>query len=799
MKRSFDWSSYFVDATLAVVFSVCCVAALGAQPSPVARRLVILKIDGLNADLLNRLMGENDEETGRSTMPWFSKIFRGNGTTFNNFYVRGISLSAPSWSLLDTGRHSVIRGNVEYDRYTGRTYDYLNFFPFYLNYARSKQVDMPAVEVLDRAGVPLVIDAFPYDQEYQSFQLLQRGVRWQTLAQVLKKRMKSQVLAPVEGGGPTSLDELLGRQTEEELRAGIANSRILYLDFYTGDVDHQGHASNQIAALTDTVRHVDALAGRIWAAIQKSPLAAETVFVAVSDHGMNNRPDVFSQAFNLPDFFNSPAGGGHHVVTNRHQLSDYKLMGLDPMVQKVITPSTASHYLAGEASEYPTAWLDLDGNERAAVQLRNSDLNRIQLLLRQLSRKDLAAGLSEAAATYLLKVIDRHREQWTRTVTEMTEEMEALKSSIAHRKDEVGEIPKKWTTEQRDKGRDKAARRLTRDLTWWEREAQGYERYIDSLRKLLAFQLGKSKRFKGSIADLVPPRTLGDGNGIYDLQNYVVGLNQDGLVTTAAGTLDEQRSFQTINYFPRLLSQTVRNSPQPGLAKMPIDFTTLRLPEDSFRMLVPEAVHVYWLYGGDDAQLLVMTDRNGRIALRAIKGLTAQADGRVIWTQASFAAGLPLRLFEDNALQLPAGSERGQWLEAWHSEREWMEAIHRCRYSNGVIGIIEDLSPVGANIPGPPGLGDILLRYEKRRRELVQADFHVFASDGWNFNARDFNPGGNHGGFFRISTHSVWMMAGAGIPHRTIEEPYDSLNFASTILHLVGKPPPMPAKVVPIQ
>ena len=92
-----------------------------------------------------------------------------------------------------------------------------------------------------------------------------------------------------------------------------------------------------------------------------------------------------------------------------------------------------------------------------------------------------------------------------------------------------------------------------------------------------------------------------------------------------------------------------------------------------------------------------------------------------------------------------------------------------------------------------------MLRYERRRRELVQADFHIFAADGWNFNARNFNPGGNHGAFFRISTHSVWMMAGAGLPVQSIEEPYDSLNFASTILSLLGKPVPMPERVVRVR
>ncbi len=45
--------------------------------------------------------------------------------------------------MLDTGHHTVIRGNVEYDRFTGEVYDYLNFFPLYIGYARQRQIDMP--------------------------------------------------------------------------------------------------------------------------------------------------------------------------------------------------------------------------------------------------------------------------------------------------------------------------------------------------------------------------------------------------------------------------------------------------------------------------------------------------------------------------------------------------------------------------------------------------------------------------------------------------------------------------------
>jgi hypothetical protein len=75
-------------------------------------------------------------------------------------------------------------------------------------------------------------------------------------------------------------------------------------------------------------------------------------------------------------------------------------------------------------------------------------------------------------------------------------------------------------------------------------------------------------------------------------------------------------------------------------------------------------------------------------------------------------------------------------------------------------------------------------------RRLAEPDFLIFANDHWNFNVRGFNPGGNHGSLFRISTHSVLMLAGGettGIPPGlVIDEPYDSLSFVPTILSLMG-------------
>ncbi|MBV8553828.1 MAG: alkaline phosphatase family protein [Acidobacteriaceae bacterium] len=792
--------SRFARLAASAFLLLSAVVVTPAESTPAsAKRLVILKIDGLNADLLYDAMAEKDPATGKSRLPWFQHVFGENGTVFDNFYTRGITLSAPSWSMLGTGYHTVIRGNVEYDRYTGEAYDYLNFFPFYVEYARSKEVDMPGVEVLDRAGVPLLMDSFGFVHSYQGFQLFQRGVRWRTLNSTLKKRFSGKVIfSMIESGETPSLDSVLLEEEEVELERGLASPEIVYLDYFTGDVDHEGHETTQPAALYDAMRRLDAVVGRIWTAIQQSPYAAETLFAVVSDHGMNNVPGVMSQTFSLPDLFNSPDGGGHHVVTDREQFSDFKLRGLNPMRHRVTTPSTASFYLKGQAEQYATAWLDIDGNERAAVQLRNSDLNEIHILLQQLQRPDLAARVRAAAAATLKALIDRHRAAWEKTAEQMTEEMQALAARIAQRKKQLEDVPRKWTHEDEDNGNDKEARRLIDELAQWEHEHSGYTSYVAHLRALLEFQSSPDKPLQRPISELVPALSLGDSNSVHQLEHYVIALSPGGLVVGQDGHLDEERSFKYVNYFELLAAQKVHNNPQKELSPKPIDFTAMRLPDGLYVTEATGPQHAYLLYGDAASQLVILTDVSGLISVRPVKELTQDQSGKITWTDQPWRAGLPLQLFEDPRSNIPSGENRAAWLSAWHSEHEWMEAIHQTRYSNGVIGITEQLSPVADNVPGPRGTSPVLLRYERRRRELVQADFHVFAADHWNFNVRFPNPGGNHGAFFRISTHSVWMMNGPGIPVEHITEPYDSLNFASTIMSRMGCPPPMPGKVVPL-
>jgi hypothetical protein len=782
---------------------------LAQAPDAGSHRIVLLKVDGLGADVLFQAMQEINPATGKSWCPWLTRIFSDNGVVFENFYVRGTSFSAPSWSMLDTGRHLLIKGNVEYDRFTGRVYDYLNFFPFYLGYARSHEVDMPSVRVLDEAGSPLLSDQFPYAQRYQSFQLFQRGVRWKTLQHGLERRFSTSKLFSLleDPQGGLGLEKGLAKQTEEELLRSLRNPDILYLDLYTGDIDHIGHSINDPRILRLELQKLDSIAGRIWTAIQASPLASHTTFVLVSDPGMNNVPDLYSQTFNIPDLLNSPAGGAHHVVTNRHQLSDYKIAGLDPLVSRVVNPSTASLYLKNQANDYPTAWLDLDGNERAAVCLRNSDLNRIQILLQQLSRTDLPGPLRAAATTYFRGLIDSKQHSWSEIIRELSAELDELGRAIQTRQAELKDQPTHWPKQLRCQGLDKEARRQLSELNGWIEEKRRYRAYLDHLVALLELRPDAATPLRAGTEHIVPPRSLGDPNSVFDIQNYVAGPGEAGLVLDEQGRLDEVKSFYSVDYFPLLAAQTVRNNPQRGVSAHPIDFMLMALPPSGIPAPFADGPsppkQAIWLYGDENHQLVeLVRSSGGEIQIRVIPaaGLRQSKDGRIHWKGCAWGPGFPLRLFEDPNLAVPDGADCVAWLSAWHSEREWFQAVHRCRYSNGVIGVTEELLPPAQAMPPRPGMNPLLQRLEIRRRQLVQAVFHIFATDHWNFNVRNFNPGGNHGSFLRISTHAVWMMAGPAIPRgRHIREPYDSLNFASTVLAHAGKKPPLPDRVVELK
>ena len=763
---------------------------------------MIIKCDGLPYDMVDRFVKQRDPQSGKSVLPWIDHIFYQRGARLSNFYVRGMSLSAPSWSILETGQHLQIKGNVEFDRYTLHTYDYLNFLPLYVAGIVGQRVDMPAVEVLDSLGLPLLSDAYPHNQRYITYSMFLRNPRYSTLQSGVQNRfLRSPKELFDEWTMGFDMRSVVTDQLVRELIAKLSDPKIRYLDFYTADFDHVGHHNNDTQSHLNVLKQMDAVIGQIWTSIQKSPLADETALVVVSDHGFNTDEKVYSQGYNLVKLLGSRTGGGHHVITKRRLMLDYSIKGINPLVPLITTTTHDTYYLKGESTTYPTAMLDFDGNERASVHLRDSDLNMLHILLQQLQRGRLKDEVRKAVFNEFFAVLDRRRPEWQRELKELQSELAALDRAIVEQRKLWESQPKKFTKEQQDAGLDDAAKRVYVQLDRWQREQRQYGEYATTLQNLLSLSSEAFAPEKIKIASVIPKMSMGERNTIYQLQNYVVGVGPDGFVLNNDGSLDLEKTFVHIDYFSLLQGVSVRNNVQRGVTNRPVDIIATRLSRELVQLLIEDRdvdEDVVWVTAGANRQALLLSRRNeeGILSLRylPISNLTQDANGRLQFKTISWQAGLPLQIFEDPNLMLP-GADRTAWLGEWHTDSEWLQALHKTHYSNGLVGLheelarhqIERLSTTDASLSDQERS---MRSFARRKRELVEPDMLIVANDHWNFDVRGFNPGGNHGSFFRISTHSVFMLAGGpktNLPQGvTIDTPHDSLSFVPTLLAITG-------------
>jgi hypothetical protein len=770
------------------------------------KRVVTVQCDGLPYELVDRFVRERDPRTGKSQLPWFDYIFYQRGTRLANFYVRGMSLSAPSWSLIDTGQHLQIKGNVEFDRYTLQTYDYLNFIPFYVQATIGKRVDMQGVEVLDGIGVPLLADAYLHSEQHATFSLFQRGPRYITFGKALENRFKK---APRELFDEWTMEGLglkssVPDQLTRELIEALGDPRFHYLEFVTTDFDHTAHHNNDRESHLNVLKELDAMLGRIWTAIQKSPLASETALILVSDHGFNTDERVYSQGFNLVKLLGSSAGGGHHVITKRRLLADYAIKGLNPFAQDIVTTTRDSYYLKSQSTDYPTAMLDFDGNERASLQFRDSDLNLLQIILQQLQRSDIPVSLRKALIDQFFNTVDARRAEWQENIDQIDEELGALRRRIQRQRELCAAQPKKFTKEDADAGRDDEAKRVCAWADIWIGQEQGYGNYGRILRNLLALRKDNLDVSQLRIEDVIARRAMGEHNTIHQLQNYVAGISPGGLVLRADRSLDMERSFVHVDYFSLFHNLTVRNNVQVGVLDRPIDLLAMRVPVELVTPLINEngIADVVWVSAGPEQQALILAraDKQGQLSFRyvPIKHLTQDQAGHLQFEFSPWHSGLPLQILEDRELEVPLAEKaqsREAWLSEWHTDLEWFHALHKTHYSNGLIGLHEQLArhPIARLSLDEAGISAdelLLRRLLRKQRANIEADLLVVANDHWNFDVRGFNPGGNHGSFFRISTHSTFMLAGGDktmIPRAVVvDEPYDSLSFVPTVLALTG-------------
>ena len=570
---------------------VCVLLALAANAVAAQglKRIVVVKIDGLPYESIDRYVKKRDAATGKSMLPWFDEIFYKNGSRVENFYTRGISLSGPAWGMLDTGQHMQVKGNVEFDRFTLQTYDYLRFFAFYLDNHLNKRADMPAAEVMDQLKIPLLVDMFPFEKRYHSPQLYQRDNFWlYHLGEGflnLFPRDRTDLLNEYSMG--FEFLSMTVRENEREIAERVITwPQIDYFDYFDTEFDHVLHDNNDEASRLIELKKLDLVLGRFWTGIQASSRKDETALILVSDHGFNAKEPIFSQGFNLVTMLTDASGGGHHVMTKRRILLDYAVKGINPLVPAIRTPSKNSYYLKDQLNKYVTALVDFDGNERSSIHLRESGLNVMHILLQELQKKHLTPAVRKAAVDLIFREVDNHRSHWQESADGLDEELVALKRWIEGNEKLLKTLPKKFPPAERALGRDKELRRLEALVRVEKENVAAYRRYIVTLRNLLSLRRESFDPGKFKIEELIAPDSMGRSNSIHQLQEYVAGLSPTGLTLASDGSIDIEKSFVKVNYFELLKSQKIRSNQQKGVSNQPIDFIAVRVPLEEPRECV---------------------------------------------------------------------------------------------------------------------------------------------------------------------------------------------------------------------
>jgi predicted AlkP superfamily pyrophosphatase or phosphodiesterase len=102
------------------------------------------------------------------------------------------------------------------------------------------------------------------------------------------------------------------------------------------DFDHTAHHNNDRESHLATLQQIDAQLGRLWTGIQNSPMASETAFIIVSDHGFNTDERIISQGFNLVKLLGSRAG--------RRTPRNYQTASADGLLDQIDQSFCAADY-----------------------------------------------------------------------------------------------------------------------------------------------------------------------------------------------------------------------------------------------------------------------------------------------------------------------------------------------------------------------------------------------------------------------------------------------------------------------
>jgi hypothetical protein len=828
-------SRSLLPAVFLIIGALLCLPV--AAETEAAPKLVLIKLDGLSWFVLEAAIDPSGPATDRIPspemfrdahdyfqsvlgrrvlLPNFQTYFFQEGVRTRTMYSGTLTLSTPSWAMIDTGQPSIVKTNSDFNRFSGRLIFYLDQVRESRDLLLKGAGKTTALWQLDLLGVPILIDAFPPDRSWTAIQpyyrqrphdqlshmgryLVTRGQPGRNPFSLLRRHLKGTVH---DLDYPEKNDEVVAKLAARKVLERVEGRErhdVISAAFFT--IDHQIHLDADYRNILTWLIQLDSWIGEIMAAVQSSGRSRDTLVAIASDHGLDFDPVHINYAFPINRWLRDPRFGAHNtlatlVENSAHALST-PIRGVD--FNRLYESHHSPYGKKAPAGEkgYVTAFTANNGNPRFDAFLRNSDLNRLHLMLMEIRRLRRDSNRLEM----IYPVFSEHLDSARHWLTEEAARAEAACIALDHQVETLEADPTPYSMD--------SARRF-------REEALEYRWVLGGLNKLLSIPEDRDdwlrwarSRFK--ISDLIPKRFIGPPNNLEQLRHYVCGWEEEADVRWT----EQPAAFKTIDY-PELVAGFRATSPNAYGNPYPFAFFSARLPLDQVSLETDQPLRqVVWLkFSQGRGEALVAESESGHLLYQPILPLTSGSSGY---------AARP----DPASDPLDYAGLAGRWL----TPRQWGDETEANEYSVVPV-ILADLFRENYEFfLDSPHLEERLSALAPdRREEYLSAlrfrfqqktcDFRVWTNPGWNVNTNAHTPGGSHGAFKPLETRTVFAVwGGSNFPLKRgglVEGTFFTYDIVPTLLNAVGKLdsggqiipaagalppsyfPPLPGAVIPL-
>jgi len=730
--------------------------------APVPRpRLVLIKVDGLSSLVVDGAVDPRSESVNRLPHPELFReahaqllsvlkrdvltpniatYFYRNGVR-TSMYCSTLALSTPSWAMIDTGYSSIVKTNTYFNRFTGDLSSYLDHLRESLNVTVQGARRTTALWQLDLLEIPILEDHFQTGRTWTSIQpfyrerptdqltalakyLITGGERSKNPLRLIRRHLAQAAYGPdYPEKNDRALASLAARKILETDVEGQETHDFVSLIF--SSIDHQFHVDPHYENILSWLARLDDWIGEILNAVEQSRRRDSTLVVLLSDHGLDFDPVYLNYSFPINRWLREPEFGSHTVLSPVVEDTEHALTvpvrGVD-FTRVYESPHSAfGHEVPGGEKGFVTAFTDNTGNPRFDAHFRNSDINRLHLLLLEVLRCRKQPELLERIYPEFQAALESAN-KWLGT--EIDNGLRAANG--------LEELARSWSADP------DAVSRL-------KEESAAYRRTVSVLQRLSTIPNEQAQWLKWAgkhfrVSDYLPKRYLGPNNTIEQLRNYITGWK-----TPSNERWKGPVAYRTVDY-TRLFTSVKATAPNSRGNLHPFRFFSVRLPLERLSGAVDRPLRqAIWLVFAS-AEAIILESTEGEILYQPLEAVEF------------LEQGIRLKPLADPARD-PFGYQElaGRWM----SRRTWAnQSTERNEWQLAPVILTELFRD---NFRFAPGFlkGRESERFAKEHHFLQQTpDFRVWTFRGWNVNSNSHTPGGSHGNFTQLDIKTLFALWG---------------------------------------